>query len=167
MLSQEAANAILKAARETGGDFAEIYMEDTLSNSLKMVDGKIEDAASSHSRGAGIRVFAGLKTAYAYTADTALDSLMATARAAAAAVKGSGEAGDVSFAVHDYIRVPGIPAALVSNARRIAVMKSAYEAAKSVSNEIRQVQVMLMDVDKTVLVANSEGMTAGQLYFSR
>ena len=158
MLSQEAANAVLKAARETGGDFAEIYMEDARSNTLKLVDGQVEDAASTHSRGAGVRVFAGLKTAYAYTADTSLDSLLATARAAAAAVKGSSEAGDVRFAVRDYARIPGIPFDIVTNTQRIAVMRQAYEAARSVSDEIRQVQVMLMDVDKHVLVANSEGV---------
>jgi len=158
MLSQETVNAVLKAARETGGDFAELYLEDTLSNSLKLVDGRVEDATSSHSRGAGVRVFAGLKTAYAYTADTSLDSLLATARAAGAAVSGSSTPQDVRFEVKNYARIPGIPADTVSNAARIAVLKTACEAAKAVSDEIRQVQVLLMDVDKTVLVANSEGV---------
>ena len=62
-------------------------MEDVRSNNVTVLQGEVEDAGSSHRHGAGVRVFAGLKSAYAYTADTSHDSLLATARAAAAAVR--------------------------------------------------------------------------------
>ena len=83
MTDQKTARLVLGEALRTGGDFSELYMQDTESNNLSMVDGSVEEAAYSRIKGAGVRVLKGTKCAYAYTADTSEEALIATARAAA------------------------------------------------------------------------------------
>ena len=97
MITQALASAVLAAALETGGDFSELFLEDTESNNLSMMGGKVENAAYSRRHGAGVRVLKGTRYAYAYTADTSEQALLATARAAAAAISGDGRYGCKPF----------------------------------------------------------------------
>ena len=74
----------------TGGEFAEIFVEDQRSSSAGLDDGKVEELTSGHDRGAGIRVVVGDTTGFAHTADLTEDGLRAAAEAAAAAARGGG-----------------------------------------------------------------------------
>ena len=47
MISRTSAERVLNAALATGGDFAELYMEDGESHSISMLDGVVENAAYS------------------------------------------------------------------------------------------------------------------------
>ena len=158
LITQEEARVVLQAALTTGADFAELYMEDVRTNNVAVSRGEVEDAASSRRHGAGVRVFAGLKTAYAYTADTSLESLCATARAAAAAVKSDAAASVAPFAVKDWRTPPAVPFSDVRGDRRTALALTAYNAAKGFSPEIVQAQVRILDSDGDILVANTEGV---------
>ena len=41
MLKQDVAQAVLAEALKTGGDFAEIFLEDRLNNGISMLSGKV------------------------------------------------------------------------------------------------------------------------------
>ena len=84
MLSESVITDVLLAALSTGGDFAEIFMEDTFNTQIRMLDGAVEEAVSGRDHGVGIRIFQGLRSVYAYTNDLRRESLMKTAREAAA-----------------------------------------------------------------------------------
>ena len=88
MISRSNAEAVLAEALKTGGDFAELYMEDAESHSIAMLQGVVENAAYSRKKGAGVRVLSGTKSAYAYTVDTSLEALLDTARRASAIISG-------------------------------------------------------------------------------
>ena len=116
MITQALAQAVLAAALETGGDFSELYLEDTESNDLSMMGGTVENATYSRRHGAGVRVLKGTRYAYAYTADTSEQALLATARAAAAAISGDERFSVRPFAVTDCRKAPVIAAADVNRA---------------------------------------------------
>ena len=160
MITQALASAVLAAALETGGDFSELFLEDTESNNLSMMGGKVENAAYSRRHGAGVRVLKGTRYAYAYTADTSEQALLATARAAAAAISGDGRYGCKPFSVTDCRREPVIAAASVNNDRRVRWLREASAAAKDHSPEITQTIAELSDVDQRVLICNSQGVFA-------
>ena len=84
MLNENSVNRILEKALETGGDFSELFLEDTESNRIRMTDGRVENASYNRRRGAGVRVLKDGRSAYAYTADLSEESLLKTAHAAAA-----------------------------------------------------------------------------------
>ncbi len=160
MITQALASAVLAAALETGGDFSELFLEDTESNTVSMMGGKVENAAYSRRHGAGIRVLKGTRCAYAHTADTSEQALLATARAAAAAIAGEERSAVMAFSPADYRKAPLLPACRVDNARRIAWLREASAAARDFSPEITQTIAGLADVDQRVLVANSQGVFA-------
>ncbi len=160
MITQALASAVLAAALETGGDFSELFLEDTESNNLSMMGGRVENATYSRRHGAGIRVLKGTRYAYAHTADTSEQALLATARAAAAAIAGDERAAVQTFAVNDCRKAPLVAASSVNNDRRAAWLREASTAAKEFSPEITQVMANLNDVDQRVLVANSQGVFA-------
>ncbi len=130
-------NAVLDEALRTGGDYSELYLQDTEANTVSMVDGKVENANYQRKVGAGVRVLKGTRSAYAYSADTSEEALIACARAAASALKGTKECGAKTVAV-DRIGASWakIPFSEIDNAKRIALLKRATNAAKAYSDEI-------------------------------
>ncbi len=160
MISRSSAEAVLTEALKTGGDFAELYMEDAESHSIAMLQGVVENAAYSRKKGAGVRVLSGTKSAYAYTVDTSLEALLDTARRASAIISGNGA--EISH-LTDIRQGRGkyrIPFSTIDNAKRIALLLEGTNAARAVSDEINRVSASYFDTDKKVLICNSEGVWA-------
>ena len=86
MLPRQDVAQALECALKTGGDFAELYAEDTRTSSMTVIGGKLENAVAGRDHGAGIRVFKGMDTVYVYTNDTSREGLLAAAEEAAQAV---------------------------------------------------------------------------------
>ena len=160
MLDQKLARMVLEEALGTGGDFSELFVEDTEQNNVTMMDGKVENATYSRVHGAGVRVLKGTRSAYAYTANTSEEALRLTARAAAAALKGVKEGESVEFACNNYGGAPQIPFSDIGNADRIALLREGTAAAKAYSGEITQVAAKYLDVDQRIMVCNNLGVWA-------
>ena len=67
MLRQDTAAAVLEEALTTGGDFAEIFLEDRRNNLMTMRSGRIDTATSNRLHGAGVRIYSGVSSVYVYT----------------------------------------------------------------------------------------------------
>ena len=61
MLDKRIAQEVIDCALSTGGDFAEIFYEDRLDNSITMRTGKVEGVNSNRIHGAGVRVYLGFR----------------------------------------------------------------------------------------------------------
>ncbi len=160
MLSRKIVEQALAEALRTGGDFAELFFQDTRGNSLSLLDGHVENASTNRKHGAGIRIYRGLNSVYVHTNDTSLSGLIAAARKAADAVGSGNECVDVHLTgslgrnIHPIAELPMD----VPGSRRAAILKAAHAAATGYSAEIAQVRAALVDTDTDVLIANSEGM---------
>ena len=75
MLDKTQLEKYLSLCMSSQADFAEIYEEDEISETISMTDGKTENVNRTHTAGVGIRLYKGLQTVYAYTNDTAQDVL--------------------------------------------------------------------------------------------
>ena len=91
MLKQQVAQAVIETALKTGGDFAEIFLEDRRNNNMMMLSGKVEMANQNRLHGAGVRVFSGTRSVYVHTNDTSEQGLIACAKRAAAAINGKSD----------------------------------------------------------------------------
>ena len=160
MLSRLIAEQALAAALRTGGDFAEIFYEDTRSSSLTLNAGAIETALTGRTAGAGVRVYKGLSSVYVHTNDASLSGLVRAAQKAADAIGSADRAVDVHLTgavarnIHAIAQLP----LDVPGARRAQVVKAADAAARAVSAEISQVTARLYDWETDVIIANSEGL---------
>lgn len=162
MIPKQTVQKVLQAALDAGADFAELYYENTERNSLQYRDGKVETMLSGLDAGAGLRVFFGTNSAYAYTCDISAQALMNAALSAAQALKANAKehCKDFVIAPPRPIQQAVLRPREVDAARRVKVAQQAYQAARDVSAEIVQTQVAVFDVLSRVLVANSNGVWA-------
>jgi TldD protein len=155
---------VLGTALKTGGDFAEVFAEDKRSSSALLDDGKVEELTSGRDRGAGIRVVVGDTTGFAHTADLSENGLNQAAEAAAAAARsGGGGVKKVSLTRQDVARpylVETYPED-VPKASKVALLNRADEVARSTGSAISQVSASYGDSRRRILVANSDGLLAG------
>ncbi len=163
MLDHELINRTLSAAMSTGGEFAEVFVEDKRSSSAVFDDGRVEELTSGRDRGAGIRVVVGDTTGFAHTADLTEAGLRSAAEAAAAAARGGG-GGAKAVAVSKSDVARGEPARIppedVAKATKVGLLTLANEAARSEGAAISQVSARYGDSRRRILVANSDGLLA-------
>ena len=79
-LAEEELYSVLSTALSRGGEYADIYLEDTRTSSLELQDGTVSQAQQVMLYGAGIRVVQGTQTGYAYTMDLSPQALHQAAR---------------------------------------------------------------------------------------
>ncbi len=162
MIDESSALAVLREAQKSGADYAELFLEDTESTRIEMIDAKVESANYARICGAGVRVLRGTQSAYAYGADTSEHGLLETARAAAAAL------GEAKFAPHGEITLTRDRFATpverefctVANADRIGVMRAGALAMKNTSAEITQTLVRYLDQVQRVTIVSTDGVFA-------
>ena len=160
MLSKNIVSQVLAKCLITGGDFAEIFEDDSINNSISLVDGKVQDAIGGRSYGIGIRIFKGLKSVYAYTNNNSLNSLLETAYRAALALGDVKEEKSIVLSekkietIHPILYYPKD----VQYERKISILKSAYNGAKNYNSDISQVISSYSDKEQSILIANTDGL---------
>ncbi|MCL2674546.1 MAG: TldD/PmbA family protein [Defluviitaleaceae bacterium] len=162
MIRQETAARVLEKAMSTGGGFAELFIENTLGNTLNMVNGVLEKAVSGTVFGCGLRVFHGHNAVYTYSNDVTEAGLMKLAQAAAGAIA-DGSAGVVmpfaKVSMHDNHKIVTMPSSM--NKADIAVrLRQAHDAATAYDKLITQTNNTYRDVTQDVLIINSDGLWA-------
>lgn len=160
MLEKLAAEKALARALASGGDFSEIYLEDTDATTLTMSSGKMETAVSGRSFGAGVRVFKGTNSVYVYTNDGSEAGLLNAAGQAAAAIGALGSDGNVSLTWSDTPQAHAIqirPSG-VETPKKADKVRQAYTASASFDPLIVQTEVSYKDWSKRFWLANSEGL---------
>ncbi|MBQ4640902.1 MAG: TldD/PmbA family protein [Clostridia bacterium] len=164
MLTEQLAAKVLAEAVKTGGDFAEIFLEDRLNHSLSMLSGKVETVYSLRLHGAGVRVFSGTQGIYVYTNDTSEAGLIACARRAAGAIRdGKGAAiTPLSWqdtpSIHPILQRPD----QVKTAKKVEKMRAAQAALKQY-DELTQAAISYSDSVQRVWIANTEGLFTGDM----
>lgn len=169
MLEAGLVGDVLDEALARGADFAEVFVEESRRLTFRYIDRSVKECLSGCDVGAGVRVLYGARAGYAYTSDLSRDSLLASARAAAAAGKNGGAAARAKFGrarSHEAGGVEVSPAA-ADLATFVDFARGADEAARGADEFVTQVTVSIGGVDRTVQVATSEGALASErrVYF--
>lgn len=159
MLEEALVGEVLRSALAGGADFADLYAEERRSTSARLDDGRIEELSMGSDRGAGVRAVAGDTTAYAYSNRLDRDALLEAARAAAAAATGGAEPRVLGFTRPEppVLHEAAEPAGGVHQERKVAWLREADDAARSVGDEVRQVVAGYGDSVHRMLVAASDG----------
>ncbi len=161
MIKKAVLEEVLLAALSTGGDFAEIYVEDKLAGVVSLIDGKVDAINNGRSYGVGIRIFKGLQSVYAYTNDSSLNALLNTAkRAATVLAKNENPQIIQDLTVVNYKNKQPItiyPSNMAAT-EKIKLLRIVDKVAKAESPEIVKTVASILESDKKVLIANSEGL---------
>ncbi len=159
MISKSIAIKVLNLATATGADFAEIFLEETLTNSLSLENGLVETSTSNISYGAGIRLLNQLQSVYGYTNDVSLKGLSALAESLSKSFKGPRQ---VEVTAIKKVRVKNLspieePFTAVPTGEKIALLKDASKIIQGHDPRIVRVQTSMMDTFKQITIFNSKG----------
>ena len=99
---------VLSTALSRGGEYADIFLEDTHLSSLELQDGTVSQAQQVMLYGAGIRVVQGTQTGYAYTMDLSPEALHQAARFAGS-IPGTCAAPDIPMLQATPLLTPETP----------------------------------------------------------
>jgi len=160
MIDKRLLEEILGIAVSTGADFAEVYSERTRNGSIRLLDSAIESIGDNVISGVGIRAFLGTKTVYASTSDVTRDSLIRCARSVAAAIGDGSVTGNVRLTEKIFPNIH--PVSIVPSGAdtkfKCDLLKEACSAAREYDSRIVQAMGMLLTVDHTIQIANTEGL---------
>lgn len=162
MLDKRLIEDIIMVSLSTGGDFAEVFIEDKFNTEITMTGGRVEDSISGRDFGIGIRIFKGFNSVYAYTNQHDRDTLIDMAIKASEAIQGAKQDIIFDFVMYNYKNINPIEYLpnKISKNQKVAIMREAHEAADNYSSSISQVIVRYLDYNQNILVANSEGRFA-------
>ncbi len=163
MLDRNIVADVLTAALSTGGDFAEIFVENTEENGIVMTNSKVESAQWGIDYGCGIRIFDGFGAIYAYTNDTSRDNLIKIAKQAAAAVSARGKVGANDTITFDCRKAGNIHNIAIlptdgDNKHVVECLKRAAAASYAYDKRVTQTNGSYRAHVQDVLIANSEGL---------
>jgi TldD protein len=153
-------NTVIRRALAKGGEFGEVYIENRVSRSILLEEGKFKSAVFGISQGAGVRVISGDKTGYAYTDDLSLDAFLRAADVASYVARGAKAVAPVDVKEEkrpSFITVK-VPLQTVADEKRLEIMKRAHDAALSYDPQIKMATIDYYDEVRGRTIANSEGL---------
>ncbi|MCL2189333.1 MAG: TldD/PmbA family protein [Defluviitaleaceae bacterium] len=168
MLDKQLVYDVLTAALSTGGDLAEIFMENSVRDTIQMTNGQIEKANWGVDYGLGLRIITGTNAVYAYTNDTSRDSLLKLAKDASQAVKASlkGEINIKGVLVLDksdrlkFADTAVIPPEKVVKKDIVERLRAASQASYNFDPLVTQTSNSYSGISRDIFVANSNGLWA-------
>lgn len=154
----------LDAALSTGADFADIFVEDTYSSNLSVLNSRPDKAIVGQLYGAGIRVVFGTEVVYVTTSDLSEKGLVKAALIAAQSQTGS--ASKIIKPIHlnnpnqfDSIHTFGDKPWEINRDKKMAWLNSADQHARNLSTHVTQVEAALNEKFQKVQIVNSRGVS--------
>jgi len=159
---------ILKETLKEGGEFADLFFEQTRSVVIICEEDRIERVISGLDMGVGLRILHGGKTIYGFTNEISEESLRHLAQRLREATKGD----EGSKMIHWTQRHPSslppssFPNSLsgiekhpkgISIGEKVSVVKRGNEVGRKFDPHVRQVKVLYRDGSQLLSIANSEG----------
>lgn len=160
---------ILKEALKNGGEFADLFFEQTYAVAIVCEEDRIEKMISGQDMGIGLRVLFDGRTFYSFTNRLKEEDLLDLAGVVSRAVKE--DRGEAIFnLVHQGGTIPSIPSIHpprspvekhprdIPIGEKVSMVNRANEVARKLDSRVRQVKVLYRDVSQSLSIANSEGL---------
>ncbi|MDH4257567.1 MAG: TldD/PmbA family protein [Candidatus Aminicenantes bacterium] len=156
---------VLAEALSKGGDFADLYFEHTISNSLSLEDGKVNRAYSDVSLGVGIRTVKDDQVGYGFTQEMTVESMLNAASTAAtiASAKATKPAGKFEWLkTKNYYPLQKLLTSVPLESK-LPLVQTANDKCFALSSQVVKVNAGFYDQQKRILVVTSDGIKAEDL----
>lgn len=158
-VNMEILEKVVSTALSKGGDYADLYFEHKLFNSLGLEDGKVNRAYSNIDYGVGIRVLKGDQTGFAYSETITPEAMLKAARTAANIASGTKNipAAELNEAIPpDYYAIDKSWED-VGVKDKIPHVQKLNDKIFSLDERVSKVNVFMTDETSYVMFYNSEG----------
>ena len=156
-INETLAKEILEVALSTGGDFAEVYMEKTTNEVLRLHSGKLSTANVSKVKGAAIRIIKGELEVNSSITDCTYENLLKAAKTLAGSFNDKKHV-EVQPFVEKKVELVVSPKNVRGNdiSREVNLLKTASDTIYAYSKEIVQVICNLTKTEKRIFVFASD-----------
>ena len=156
-INETLAKEILEVALSTGGDFAEVYMEKTTNEVLRLHSGKLSTANVSKVKGAAIRIIKGELEVNSSITDCTYENLLKAAKTLAGSFNDKKHV-EVQPFVEKKVELVVNPKNVRGNdiSREVNLLKTASDTIYAYSKEIVQVICNLTKTEKRIVVFASD-----------
>lgn len=156
-INETLAKEILEVALSTGGDFAEVYMEKTTNEVLRLHSGKLSTANVSKVKGAAIRIIKGELEVNSSITDCTYENLLKAAKTLAGSFNDKKHV-EVQPFVEKKVELVVNPKNVRGNdiSREVNLLKTASDTIYAYSKEIVQVICNLTKTKKRIFVFASD-----------
>ena len=156
-INETLAKEILEVALSTGGDFAEVYMEKTTNEVLRLHSGKLSTANVSKVKGAAIRIIKGELEVNSSITDCTYENLLKAAKTLAGSFNDKKHV-EVQPFVEQKVELVVNPKNVRGNdiSREVNLLKTASDTIYAYSKEIVQVICNLTKTEKRIFVFASD-----------
>ena len=166
-ISSRDLDKVLAKALETRADYADLYFEYRVNESISLEEGMVKNSSQSTANGVGVRVLAESKTGYAFTDDITIANLELAARTAQYIAQNRESelpvpVRGIKTEAHDLYPVKGTVRD-VPLERKIALLYEMDQLARGIDSRVKNVFVSLAGQHKIVLVASSQGWVIGDI----
>lgn len=154
---------VLESAMDGGAGFAELFLEDREENHIGCVDGAVQGIKSLRIYGAGLQLISGGRRVYVYSNTVSADSLIGLARRGNEMLASAAERRNRTDLRRESRQTPNVIIkypGTVDSRDKISVLTRADRALTAGGGSLSYRQVLYLDTDQRVTVANSEGLFA-------
>ncbi|MEM9242698.1 MAG: metalloprotease TldD [Pseudomonadota bacterium] len=146
-------------------DQADLYFQQSSSESWRLDDGIIKSGSYNSSRGVGARIISGEKTGFAYSDELILPQIEQSIQAAKRIARygGSDNAQQLHYLFGHQLYAGDNPLKTVDDSDKIALMRQIEKAAYGLDPRVKRVTVALSAEHDVVLVAASDGTLAADI----
>ncbi len=163
MIFKADAMRTLECALSSGADFAELFLEDRHDLNIPYNSG-VQGVSGIHIHGVGLYLLSGQRSAYVYTSDTSLPSLLRLCKTGGALLRAQSNAGAVPMPFNTVdIPEPNpvrITPSSVPHKQKIRLLQELDKAVRSTGADVRKLENTYFETDQHVAIINSEGVWA-------
>ena len=161
-ISESNAKEILEIALATGGDFAEVYMDSTLNETIRAMSGKVDNISSSRVKGAAVRIIKDDMEVSASVTDCSVENLKKVAAKLAESINGVKSTEVLPFVEKEVKQVTKTITPRYDNYDfEVEVINKATKVVVEYSPEIVQVMVLVWKKIQEMFVFASDGTWQG------
>jgi TldD protein len=156
---------LLGGLMKPGIDAADLYFQNSVSESWFFEDGIVKSGSSHTEQGVGVRAISGEKTGFAYSDELSLSALTDASSAATAIVR-QGQNGSLAAMTSPNPKAlyPAVnPLEDWATVKKLELLRRADAAARGIDPRITQVMVSLAASHDVILVAAADGTLAADI----
>lgn len=158
MLSKNELQNLLEEALKTGADFAEIFLEDTASSIIRVMNGEVTSIDRGNVFGAGIRLIQHTDEVYGFTNDVSYASILAIVQNLRDSFNGPLFHAKPLGEAKPYVNHIKRPMDRVPMSEKTQKLQELSNIMKNHDQRIVQAAAQLLENQQKVLVVNSEGV---------
>lgn len=164
-ITDDICRKVLAKALSKGGDFADLYFENTIYNWVILEDGKVNRAYSQVALGVGIRTVKGDQMGYGFTQELTEKSMLAAAATAATIANEISKKPAKQFVplkLKNYYPLKKLLTSVPLNAK-LPIVQKVNDKCFALSPLIIKANVTFHDEQKRIMVVTSDGIKAEDL----